>query len=314
VASTNAQVGKISAEARAAVRAEGEYDAVKALVQVTAIAAVQQADLVAAISDLAQRVAADPGLDIAKEAAELEKVRGSAALVFGGVAVSAFAVQAPPRGRPPSTPPPFAPPPLVPSTCPPPQEFSGPAFNKRVESKVTGIPDIVQNIQQQQEQLGKPEAIVGSAGTPEEQKVGLIAGTVVGVGVGLAVVTMMLIAFKKKRPVKELDETEGGAPPPGGLHPASLRGGSGVGSPRVGSPRVGSPRVGSSYAGSPRVGNSPRVGTPRSAVGTPRSAAGPIGEGDEASASAAAAFYQSRSLRAQAALRQPSSGGADPKQ
>jgi hypothetical protein len=178
-----------------------------------------------------------------------------------------------------------------------------------VESKVTGIPDIVQQIQQQQEQLGKPEAIVAPAGTDAQKKAGVIAGTVIGVGVGLGVLVMMLVAFKKKRPEK--DNGDSGMLPKAHAS-ASLTGGS-----RTGSPHTGSPRVGSSYTGSPRSSGSPRVGTPR--VGTPRSGvpsmprtvAGPVGEGDEAAA--AAAFYQSRSLRAQAALQQPSSGGAGPK-
>ena len=76
MATTNAQVGKIGHSAKAALRDGAEYDAVKALVQVTAIAAVQQADLMDAIRDLAKRVAADPTIDIAKEASLLEKVRG----------------------------------------------------------------------------------------------------------------------------------------------------------------------------------------------------------------------------------------------
>jgi hypothetical protein len=74
VASTNAQIEAIVQAAKAAAAEGRSYDAVAALVQITAISAVQQQDLASAVSQLAAKVANDPTLDIAAEAATLEKV------------------------------------------------------------------------------------------------------------------------------------------------------------------------------------------------------------------------------------------------
>jgi hypothetical protein len=74
IAGTNAQLQKIVAAAKAAHREGREFDAINALVRITAISAVQQIDLAASISALAARVAADPNIDIAAAAAELERV------------------------------------------------------------------------------------------------------------------------------------------------------------------------------------------------------------------------------------------------
>ena len=74
VTGTNAQLQRIVDAARTAARDGKSYDAINALVQITAISAVQQNDLARSINELAAKVAADDGADIAAEAAALEAV------------------------------------------------------------------------------------------------------------------------------------------------------------------------------------------------------------------------------------------------
>ncbi|KAI8463993.1 MAG: hypothetical protein J3K34DRAFT_129482 [Monoraphidium minutum] len=72
VAATNQQLQIIINAAKAAWREGRDYDSISALVQITAISAVQQIDLATAINELAARIAADPSLDVAAEASKLE--------------------------------------------------------------------------------------------------------------------------------------------------------------------------------------------------------------------------------------------------
>ncbi len=75
VGGTNGKIQALVAAAKAAAASGAEFDAIKALVQITSIAAVQQMELAAAVSDLAVKVAGDASFDVTAAASKLEQVR-----------------------------------------------------------------------------------------------------------------------------------------------------------------------------------------------------------------------------------------------
>jgi len=75
VAGTNAHLQEIVDQAKSAAESAVDFDGVNALVQVTAISAVQLSEMLSSIAALSARVAADPSLDIPMEVALLDKVR-----------------------------------------------------------------------------------------------------------------------------------------------------------------------------------------------------------------------------------------------
>lgn len=76
VAASNAKLQAIVAKAKAAYKDGTPFDGIAALVQISAIAAVQQQEMAQSISELAAKIASDPSIDIPAEAAQLESVSG----------------------------------------------------------------------------------------------------------------------------------------------------------------------------------------------------------------------------------------------
>jgi hypothetical protein len=79
------------------------------------------------------------------------------------------------------------------------QEFSGAALSNKIESKITTIPDIVQQITQQQGNLGKAPVEAASPTAGGANTAGIIAGTVVGFGVAFGLVVLGVVLLHKKR-------------------------------------------------------------------------------------------------------------------
>ncbi|KAI8470097.1 MAG: hypothetical protein J3K34DRAFT_421763 [Monoraphidium minutum] len=162
VAATNTLLQVIVAAAKQAAAEGRTFDSMAALVQISAIAAVQQQDLAASISELAAKVAANPGLDIAAEAAALEAA------------------------------------------------YTGDALAQKIKEKVTGMPDIVDLITDQQGGLGQPPApdIAAPVGT-SIVTANIIAGTVVGFGVTFGLVVLALVLLHKRRAAAEAQAAAG---------------------------------------------------------------------------------------------------------
>jgi hypothetical protein len=81
------------------------------------------------------------------------------------------------------------------------QEYSGAALDRRIDSKTTGIPEIVKQITEQQADLGKAPLATESPGRPAAAKstAGVIAGAVIGGVVGLALVALALLVLRRRR-------------------------------------------------------------------------------------------------------------------
>jgi hypothetical protein len=205
VSGTNAQLQRIVEAARTAAKEGRDYDAIDALVQITAISAVQQNDLAGSINELAAKVAADDNADIAAEAAALEAVSGATAQ--GGVRRARRLPAALPQGCFGRDPPPRDPP-RVPPTKPtpthppmPPQEYSGAPLDKKVGAKVGGIPDIVHQIEEQQADLGHTSVQSEAGPKPRAagDKAGIIAGAVAGGAALLGLAALALVVVLRRR-------------------------------------------------------------------------------------------------------------------
>jgi len=210
IASTNAQIQEIVVQAKLAAKEGTEFDAVKALVQMTAVAAVQQQELATAIKDLAAKVASDLNINIAAEAAKLEEVGalGGALGVnfscyqgqsFGclacrvGLSTSAFALLPSFTALRPHT---------RSSTTTPhtktAQSFSGENLTKIIDSKVDGLPDIIDKLTDQQSELGKVQTDNASTSFWSGQWK-LIVGSAVGFGGAFSLFVLALLAVRSRR-------------------------------------------------------------------------------------------------------------------
>jgi hypothetical protein len=197
VATTNAQLQKIVEDAKRAAVEGRAYDAVSALVQVTAIAAVQQIDLASSINQLAAKVASDPSINIAAEASRLETVgAGGRSRGRGRGACNALLDRSTHTH---STHTHTVSLPACPQTNAPQQAYSGTNLDNMIQAKVTGMPDIVQQITEQQGSLGKTPDETAAAVRHGANSAGVIAGTVVGFGVALGLVVLALVALHRRR-------------------------------------------------------------------------------------------------------------------
>lgn len=79
------------------------------------------------------------------------------------------------------------------------QEYSGDALTQKIQQKLASIPDIAEQITQQQGGLGLPPSTTDSAISPDANTAGIIAGTVVGFGVSFGLVILGLTMLHNKR-------------------------------------------------------------------------------------------------------------------
>lgn len=253
---------------------------------------MQQIDLATAINELAARIAADPSLDIAAEAAKLERVsRGGRASARGAGGIGrrrrfarrrrAGCADMEGAGRSscaslascpciPNPGPACARP--LPTTSRPthspllnPQDFSGATLTKRIESKVTSIPEIVKQITEQQADLGKAPVELRPTRGGGRNTAGIIAGSVIGAGIALGIVALALLVIRRRRAAQH----------------------------RL---LAGSEEAAAAAGAGARAGGR---------AGAAAAAGGPVGEGVEAEV-----FYQQRSLRTKAALQRHASTDA----
>lgn len=159
------------------------------------------------------------------------------------------------------------------------QAYMGTALNRKIDDKVTVMPDLANKITIQQESLGKAPLEETAKRTGKSQNtVGIIVGSVVGFCVACALVVLAIVLVNKRR------ATAAGAA-------AAANG------------------IGAAGKKEAEEGEDENDGEERIAAGPSTANGGPVAESVEDKASS---FYQQRSLRAQAALQRhlSSDGGA----
>jgi hypothetical protein len=223
IAATNARIETVVQQAAAAHQQGSDYDAVKALVQIVSVSAVQQMELATAISDVSTQLANNPSFNITEKALSLESVRRPHVRRWAahqpGAPVRAAELQQRQHPACPASSRELRPLPNPQTAAKPkhhPQSFDDAKLSALIDAKLASMPDIVQLITDSQSGLGTPTSDDATVLASTSDRVAVIVGTVVGFGAASGIAILGLIAIHRRRAA--LDAGAAAMPPQAGRY------------------------------------------------------------------------------------------------